>query len=81
MHFPPVTVTIPATDAYELKVVLVNTFGDFKVTDILPAAEKVVLYVEFGEVLDTNATKTMRDSLLSSGEVTHGRFTLTAQLF
>ena len=81
MYFPPVTVTIPATDAHELKVMLVETFGDFKVTDILPVAEKVVLYVEFGEVIQSNATEIMRESLRSSGEVTNGRFTMTAQLF
>jgi hypothetical protein len=81
MYFPPIMVLILSAEATELKTMLQETFSDFKVTHVEPAGDnKTVVYVEFGEVPDTQATTSMRDELKSTGIVT-GRFHIMAQVF
>jgi hypothetical protein len=83
MFFPPVIVTTPSKEATELKDGLKDVFGDFTVTHILPAADKVVLYLEFKNgVTQSEETETMRDILKTTGEMKFKeRFHMKLQLF
>jgi len=81
MFFPPVVVLVPAAEAIDLKRMLEETFGQFRVTDIHSASQdKAAVYVEFGNVKQSDETEAMRESLRATG-IYHGRFHLVAQMF
>jgi hypothetical protein len=81
MYFPPVMVVVAAGEAKDLKVMLEETFGEFKVTNIQPAAEnKAAVFVEFGDVQQTAEMEAMRETLRTTGQL-EGRFRMVAQMF
>ena len=81
MYFPPVMVVVEAGDAADLKTMLQDTFGEYKVTNIQPATEnKAAVFVEFGHVVQSPQMEAMRESLRTTG-VIEGRFRMMAQMF
>ncbi len=80
MYFPPVVVTIPASDAEELKSMIESTFGMNYKHSVQPANENVSVYLEFGDVNKTDETERMLECIRSEG--CHiGKFVLHAQVF
>jgi hypothetical protein len=74
-------VVVAAGDAKDLKAMLEETFGEFKVTNIQPAAEnKAAVYVEFGDVAQSAEMEVMRETLRTTG-LLEGRFRMVAQMF
>ena len=80
MFFPPVVVTIPASDAAELKNMIELTFGMNYTPSVLPANENVSVYIEFGDVHKTEETEKMLECIREEG-CFKGKFVLHAQVF